>query len=131
MGFLIRWLFAFLLIAATFNPSKLNYVKWAADNFSSNVPMTVLLGLLLFIGYVIYLRATLRSIGGFGMVLVFAVFAALVWVLYDKGILSLNNSSLNVWIGILALSLILGIGLSWSFVRRAIAGQFDVDDSDE
>ncbi len=131
MGFLIRWFFAFVLIAATFNPTKLNFTRWAMDNFSSNIPLTVLLGLLLFIGYVIFLRATLRSIGGFGMALVFAVFAALVWVLWDWGVLSLENSSLNVWMGILALSLILGIGLSWSFVRRAISGQFDVDDSDE
>lgn len=131
MGFLIRWFFAFVLIAATFNPTKLNFTRWAMDNFSSNIPLTVLLGLLLFIGYVIFLRATLRSIGGFGMALVFAVFAALVWVLWDWGVLSLENSNLNVWMGILALSLILGIGLSWSFVRRAISGQFDVDDSDE
>ncbi len=131
MGFLIRWLFAFLLIAATFNPTQWNYTSWALENFSANIPMTVLLGLLLFIGYVVYLRATLRSIGGFGMALVFAVFAALVWVLYDWGVLSLTNSSMNVWLGILSLSLILGIGLSWSFVRRAISGQFDVDDSDE
>ncbi len=131
MGFLIRWLLAFVLIAATFNPTEWNFTRWASDNFASNIPMTVLLGLLLFIGYVIYLRATLRSIGGFGMFLVFAVFAALIWVLYDMGVLSLNNSNLNVWMGILALSLILGIGLSWSFVRRAISGQFDVDDSDE
>ncbi|MEE9428340.1 MAG: DUF6524 family protein [Paracoccaceae bacterium] len=131
MGFLIRWLFAFALIAATFNPTRWNFVKWASENFSNNMSLTVFLGLLLFIGYVIYLRATLRSIGAFGMALVFAVFGALVWVLFDMGILSLDNSNLNVWIGILALSLILGIGLSWSFVRRAVSGQFDVDDSDE
>ena len=53
------------------------------------------------------------------------------WVLYDWDILSLDNSSLNVWLGILSLSLILGIGLSWSFVRRALSGQYDVDDADE
>ena len=131
MGFLLRWLFAFALIAATFNPTRWNFTRWASENFTSQMPLTVFFGLLLFVGYVIYLRATLRSIGGFGMFLVFAVFAALIWVLYDLGALSLDNSALNVWIGILALSLILGIGLSWSFVRRAISGQFDVDDADE
>ncbi|HHS88972.1 MAG TPA: hypothetical protein ENJ26_01225 [Rhodobacteraceae bacterium] len=131
MGFLLRWLFAFFLIAATYNPTRWNFSRWATENFSSQLPLTIFLGLLLFIGYVIYLRATLRSIGGFGMALVFAVFAALVWLLWDKGVLSLDNSDLNIWMGILALSLILGIGLSWSFVRRAISGQYDVDDADE
>jgi len=131
MSFLLRWLFAFALIAATFNPTQWNFVQWAKTNFSQEMPITVLLGLILFVGYVIYIRATIRSIGLFGMSLVFAVFAALIWVLYDRGILSLNNSDLNVWMGILALSLILGIGLSWSFVRRSLSGQYDVDDADE
>jgi len=131
MGFLIRWFFAFALIAATFNPTKWNYSRWVSENYSSQLPLAVFLGLLLLIGYIVYLRATLRSIGGFGMTLIFAVFAALIWLLWDWGALSLDNSGMNVWLGILSLSLVLGIGLSWSFVRRAISGQFDVDDSDQ
>ena len=131
MGFLLRWFFAFALIGATFNPTPWNYSRWAGKNFTSQMPLAVFLGLLLFVGYVVYLRATLRSIGGFGMFLVFAIFAALIWLLYDKGLLSLDNTDLNVWMAILALSLVLGIGLSWSFVRRSISGQFDVDDTDE
>jgi len=131
MGFLLRWLAAFVLIAATFNPTRWNFSHWATQNFTTQMPVTVLLGLLLFIGYVIYLRATIRSIGMFGMFLVAAVFAALIWVLYDQGVLALNNSDFNTWMGILALSLVLGIGLSWSFVRRSLSGQYDVDDSDE
>ncbi len=131
MGFLARWLFAFILIAATFNPTEWNFVQWSRANFYQEMPLTALFALLLLVGYVIYLRATLRSIGGFGMALVFAVFAALVWVLHDWGVLTLGNSDLNVWMAILALSLILGIGLSWSFVRRALSGQYDVDETDE
>ena len=131
MGFLIRWLFAFVLVAATYNPTQWNFWRWASTHFAEQMPMTVLLGLILLIGYVIYLRATFRSIGTFGMGLVAAVFAALIWVLVDLGVLSLKNSDLNMWLGILALSLVLAIGLSWSFVRRALSGQLDVDDSDE
>ncbi|MDB0037659.1 DUF6524 family protein, partial [Ascidiaceihabitans sp.] len=89
-----------------------------------------LAGLLLLIGYIIYLRATLRSIGGFGMLLVLALVGALLWVLYDFGLLSLDNTGLSVWLGLLALSLVLGVGLSWSHVRRALSGQADMDDVD-
>ena len=131
MGFLLRWLFAFVLIAATFNPTELNFSTWALENYTQELPLTVLFGLILLVGYIVYFRATLRSIGGLGMFLVFAVFTALVWVLYDRDLLSLTNTALNVWMGILALSLVLGIGLSWSFVRRALSGQFDVDDTQE
>lgn len=130
MGFFLRWLFAFGLLAATFNPTQWNYVRWATSNFANELPVTVLTGLLLIIGYIIYLRATLRSIGGLGMFLVLAVVAALIWVLIDWGVLALGNQSLNVWLGIFALSVVLGIGMSWSYVRRALTGQFDVDDTD-
>ena len=36
-----------------------------------------------------------------------------------------------IWLGLIALSLVLGIGLSWSHVRRRLSGQADMDDVDE
>ena len=86
---------------------------------------------MLLIGYIIYLRATLRSIGGIGVVLVLALVGAILWVLYDLGVLDVQNSNLNTWLGLLALSIVLGVGLSWSHVRRALSGQADMDDVDE
>lgn len=128
MGFLVRWAIAFFLIAATYNPTQWNYVQWAVANFSDNLPMVTLFGLLLAVGYIIYLRATLRSIGVFGMGLVLAILAALAWVLYDLGWLDIRNAAFNLWLGNIAASLVLGIGLSWSHIRRAISGQSDMDD---
>ncbi|MBM7069840.1 DUF6524 family protein [Actibacterium sp. 188UL27-1] len=130
MPILIRWAFAFVLLALTFNPTRWNYIRWAEAYWETQMPLTVLFGLLLVVGYIIYLRATLRSIGVLGMVLVAAVIAALLWVLVDFGVLSLDNRSATVWLGLIALSLVLGIGLSWSIVRRQLSGQADVDDVD-
>lgn len=131
MGFLLRWLMAFFLLTATFNPTPWNYSLWAWQNFAEETPLAVFLGLVLAVGYIIYLRATLRSIGGFGMLLVLALFLALIWVLYDYGFLRLDNQAANTWLGLAALSLVLGIGLSWSHVRRALSGQTDVDDLED
>lgn len=131
MGFVLRWLFAFLLVALTFNPTEWNYIRWTRTNWDSQMSLSVLFGLVLLVGYIIYLRATLRSIGVFGMALIVALVAALLWVAYDFGLLSLDNPGLNTWIGIVALSLVLGIGLSWSIVRRKLSGQADIDDVDE
>lgn len=128
MGFLIRWVGAFALLAVTFNPTQYNYIKWVQSYGGMNLSIAVLLGLLLFVGYIIYLRATLRSIGGLGMLLVLALVATGLWVLYDLGVLRLNNSSLNIWLALFALSFVLGVGLSWSIFRRAMSGQADVDD---
>ncbi len=131
MGFILRIAAAFGLISLTYNPTEWNYATWAQANWSEQMALSVLLGLLLLVGYIIYLRATLRSIGLFGMLLVLALVAALLWVLYDYGWLTLDNSQTNTWLGIVALSLVLGVGLSWSHVRRALSGQADMDDVDE
>jgi len=62
---------------------------------------------------------------------VLAMAAALLWVLYDYGLLTFDNPTQNTWLGLAALSLVLGIGLSWSHVRRRLSGQADMDDVDE
>ncbi len=130
MPFLTRWLFAFVLLAATYNPTEWNFARLAVTHLDTQLPLIVLCGLLLFVGYVIYLRATLRSIGAFGMVLVLALVGAILWVLWDFGLLDLSNPQLATWIGLLALSVVLGVGLSWSIIRRRLSGQADVDDVD-
>lgn len=64
------------------------------------------------------------------MLLVLALVAAGLWVLYELGVLRLVNASFNVWVALAALSVLLGIGLSWSHVCRASSGQSDVDNVD-
>ncbi len=128
MGFFVRWLVAFTLLVSTYNPTPWNYAAWTQANWEVQTPLVVFMGLVLFVGYIIYLRATLRSIGTFGMGLVLAIFGSLTWVLYDWGVLSLENRDLNLWLALVALSLVLGIGLSWSILRRQLSGQADIDD---
>lgn len=131
MGFLLRWLCAFILLTLTFNPTGYNFVHWSIASYTEQLPLTLFLGLCLTVGYIIYLRATLRSIGIVGILLVFALVGTLLWMLIDWGVLSLQSQSLLTWVGLLAMSLVLGIGLSWSHVRRHLSGQSDMDDVDE
>lgn len=130
MGFLIRWAAAFFLLAATYNPTDLNFVRWSMANVGEQLPLTILFGLLLTIGYIIYLRATFRSIGVFGVVLLLAVVASLAWVLWDQGFVSFENPTFNTWAAIVVLAAVMAIGLGWSIIRRRLSGQTDVDDID-
>ena len=130
-GFLLRWLGAAALVFATYNPTQWNYTQWGLNNYATNLPVTVLAGLILLVGYIIYLRATFRSIGPVGIALVAAVIGAILWVLVDQGWLDTQNTTLMTWIGLAALSLVLAIGISWSLVRRTLTGQADMDDVDE
>jgi hypothetical protein len=123
-GFVLRWLFAFLLLAATYNPTDWNFTRWVMS-------VAVLGSLLLIVGYIIYLRATMRSIGPIGMLLVLGLVGALLWVAFDLGWMNFENPTANTWIALVAGSFVLGIGLSWSHVRRRLSGQADMDDVDD
>ncbi len=128
MGFVVRWLVAFILLAMTFNPTELNFVRWAQTGWDAQTSLIVLSGLVLLVAYVVFLTAVLRGIGAFGVMLVLAVLAALIWVLIDFGWLSIENPGVMTWVGILALSVVLAVGMYWGILWRRISGQIEVDD---
>lgn len=130
MGFFIRWISAFILLVVTYNPSFWNYSTWVGANYSSNLPVAVLVGLILIAGYLVFLRATLNSIGIVGMVLILALVGALLWVLFSMNWLTFGNYTFNAWVVILALSLVLAVGMYWSVIWRRMSGQVDVDEVD-
>lgn len=131
MDILARIAVAFALVALTANPTPFSYLSWAVGAVAGQLPLVVLLGLLLLAGWIIFLRASLRSLGPFGMTLVAAIFAAFAWVLTDLGLLRLNDRQAAEWMAIAGLSVVLGTGLAWSHIRRRLSGQADVDDVDE
>ena len=130
MGFLLRWLGAFLLLAAIFNPTAVNYVTWARMSWGEQTPLIVFLGLILAVIAMVYLVATMRSIGVLGVIVIAAVFAAGLWVVTDWGLVGLDNTAPNTWVGSLVLSLILGVGMSWSILRQRLSGQQTTDEVD-
>jgi len=130
-AFGIRWLVAAVLVLATFNPTGYSYYRWIASLDGDHLPLKALVGILLVIGFVIYLRATWRSLGPAGTVLVGALFGALLWVLVHYGLLRLDQRTIMTWVSLLLLATIMAIGLSWSHVRRRLSGQADMDDVDE
>ena len=87
--------------------------------------------MVLLIGWVILLRATIRSLGVFGILLGIALCAMIVWVLIDQGWIQIGENQVLAWVLLTALAALLGTGLSWSHVRRRITGQLDVDEVED
>ncbi|MCK5359885.1 MAG: hypothetical protein KAJ95_04620 [Gammaproteobacteria bacterium] len=129
--YLIRLVAAMFLVFASYNPSGYSWFHWisnAADRFD---PVILFTGVVLTIGWVIYLRATARSLGMFGVILALAFVVSLIWVMVDFGLLSLSNPIFFQYIVLFVLSLVLATGMSWSHIRRKMTGQLDVDDVEE
>ncbi|PJK31443.1 hypothetical protein CVT23_01865 [Minwuia thermotolerans] len=130
-GFFKRWLIALVLVLVTYNPTAFNYLSWTFDELQVDLPYKLLVGLILVVGYVIFLRATFRSIGIFGIVLIAAIFGVIIWILVDQQMLDPTNRDALIWIILVVVATIMGVGVSWSHVRRRISGQADVDDVEE
>ena len=131
LDFLWRLLFAVALVLLTFNPTGHSYYHWLVDGFPSVSPAEAVAGILLLIGWVFFVRTTLSSIGTLGLVLMAALFAAIVWWIVGKGWLDVSDRSAMAWVVLLILGLMLGVGMSWSHIRRRISGQAAVDRVDQ
>ncbi len=127
--FTVRLLASLLMVLATWNPGGWSFVHWisGAPSLGSVHAFT---GVVLLIGWVILLRATLNSLGLLGLALGAMLLAAGVWLLFDLGVLHQSSSSLFGWIAIVCVALLLALGLSWSHLWRRLTGQVDTDDFD-
>ncbi|MFT4650971.1 MAG: hypothetical protein ACI8XX_001814 [Polaribacter sp.] len=125
-SFLLRFVIALLLVMMTYNPSTYSWVHWL--NSDAALVYKVGSGILLLIGWVMYLRATWMSLGAIGTVLAAAFFAVLIWLLIEWDLLALDNTSVVVWVVEFILSSVLAVGMSWSHIRRKVSGQYDTDE---
>lgn len=130
-SFFLRFLFAFIIVFATFNPFGYSYYHWLMASFENFTPYVLLAGIVLLIGWTIYVRATLRSLGPIGLVLAFAFFGTLIWVVFDLGLFDKDSIKAVTTLVLLLFSLVLATGMSWSHIRRRLSGQVDMDDVDE
>jgi len=126
-----RFVVALALVCLTWNPTALNYYDWAWAYWSELTPVVFFVGLVLLIAWVVFLRATARSLGPVGIVLAVAVAASVLWLILDYDLVDAANRTALSWIVLVLLSAILAAGMSWSHLRRRWAGQADVDDVDE
>lgn len=130
-GVVLRFLFALLLVLLSYNPSGYSYFHWVHYSFSDITPYVVLAGIILLIGWGVYLKATLNSLGLIGIIALAALFACLVWLFVYWGFLSVNDISAMAWIIEVLLAALLTIGMCWSHFTRRMSGQVDVDEIED
>jgi Family of unknown function (DUF6524) len=130
-GLVIRFLLALLLVLITFNPSGYSYAHWLAHGFPAVTAIKVVAGIGLLICWIVFVRATLQSIGTVGVVLAGLFSAALIWLFVSWGWIDLQNSGALTWILLVIGALILTAGLSWAHIRRRLSGQATVDEIEE
>ena len=131
-GVLGRIAAAAVLVFATFNPFGTSWFHWVVLPMIQQKrffldPFKVLAGILLAALWVFFLRASQRSIGTLGAFFTFAAFAVLMWMLSYLGIFTPTSSKAIAMLVLIAITLVLGIGASWSLIRQRVTGQVEVD----
>jgi hypothetical protein len=139
-GILARFVFALVLVYGTWNPTGTSFTHWVllplfgrggghtAGTVGSEgeAPIKFLVGLLLLVGWVVYIQATRRSLGLVGALLVAALTGAVVWLLSAYRIIATTGTAIGHII-LIAVALLLTAGMTWSHLSRKLTGQIDTD----
>lgn len=127
-GFGLRFLFGLVLVFATYNPESYSYLHWVKNSFPKINAIQAFVGVVLLIGWAVFIRASMRSLGFIGLVLAFAFFGTLIWLMIDYKIIPADSVRAIKYLVEFVLAAILSTGLTWSHVRRRLSGQMDTDD---
>lgn len=133
VGFLWRFVAALVLVLLTFNPSNQSAYHWITSAIAESAfgPLHLLLVGVLLAGWAVFWIATWRALGTLGVALSAVILGAIIWLLFDIGLLESHSVSAITWIVLVALSAVLAVGVSWSHLWRRITGQFNVEDVDD
>ena len=127
-SFLVRFAFALFVVFVTYNPEGVSYYHWIAEEFPAITVFKAFVGVVLLIGWIILIRATLGSLGFIGILLASAFFGLAIWLIIDVLGLSADNQRVISYIIAIMLASVMSIGVSWSHIRRRISGQVYTDE---
>jgi hypothetical protein len=134
-GIAVRFVAALLLVYLTFNPTGFSWFHWTVKPMidmptaalSTLNPLKVLAGIALAASWWFFLQASQRSLGVVGAFFILALVATFFWALSYWHIFTPGSSTAIAHLTLVTVALILGLGLSWSSVKRRITGQQDTD----
>ena len=127
LGILIRFLAALMLVFATWNPTGWSFVHWLISSLPNVTAGIVFAGVVLAIGWFLFLHATLESLGKLGIIMALAFFGSLTWLIFDLGWLSTARGVLN-YVVLVLISAILTVGMVWSHIWRRLSGRVEVEE---
>ena len=134
-GIGMRFVFAFLLVVLTWNPTPFNYVEWMLAQFDpverSNLwPVVAFCGIIMLMGWIFFVRTTARSLGIGGIILCVGLAVVVFWALFKYHIVSSGSTTLIQWLVLILFSAMLAAGMSWAHLRARWSGQATVDEVD-
>lgn len=136
-GLFFRLIASLVLVYLTYNPEGLSFFHWtfqprpgetgAMAYIHSFTPLKAFAALALIAAWAVVVQATRRSLGAGGALLVLGLFGCTIWAMIYYGAINPTSSKAIAHLILVAVSLVLAIGLSWSHLSRRLSGQLDTD----
>ena len=111
-SFNVRFIFATIIVFATYNPEGASYYHWISDALPQFSVLKAFIGVILLIAWMILIRATRGSLVSIGVILAAAFFRLATWVIIDVPVLSTDHARIISSIIEIMLARGLCIGLS-------------------
>lgn len=124
---LVRFLMALALVFATWNPSGWSYAHWLLHTLPQVTAPLAAAGVVLVIGWFLYLHATVESLGLLGLMLSVSFFGTLTWLLFDLGGVSADNEVVT-YVALVVVAAILALGMAWAHIWRRMSGRVEEEE---
>lgn len=130
---LLRIFIAAVVVFATYNPTGNSVFHWVKNSLNGEMPdaWVVLGAIVAILINVVLLIAAWKALGKIGIIIVLILFAALVYLALQEGVVSTSNNDSLQWLALALYSAFLGIGLSGAILWRRATGQVVTDESDD
>jgi len=129
----VRILIAAMVVFATYNPTGNSVFHWVTNSLDGGMPdaWVVLGAIVAILINVVLLIAAWKALGKVGIIIVLILFAALVYLALQEGVVSTSNNDSLQWLALALYSAFLGIGLSGAILWRRATGQVVTDEADD
>lgn len=119
--FLVRWLFTFGLLLATYNPTGVSYIDWLAEPDSEIFPIKVFVGVCLLILNLFVYGIALRTLSYDGVIASILFFSLMTWAGYSLGVRLPTTAMLIMWVQF-AIATTMTFGLWLAQLRQHVSG---------
>lgn len=120
-----RWLMTATLVFGTYNPSGRSYWHWITAN-PDFTPLQTLVGIFLLVSLVAIARMAWASLGFVGIVTVLGLILAGLLIEFAVGLARFRDFRITDYTILFWITTILGFGVSWAVLQKAITGERDI-----
>jgi hypothetical protein len=121
-GFLLRWLMSILVVFGVYNTRGHSlFHLWFEAGDSVPLSIKVLYSLLITVMLVTIIRVTLHAINLFGLFIVTAIVATVIWVLSDLDYVTVDGEALTIYFAQVIVATALALGMTLGNIQRKLA----------